>query len=203
MANQKGGVGKIINLSDALEDVRIAILQLEFSIKLLSYCKLEKMDPQEFDTDHMILLEGGDIRLPKGNFSDKDNIVRAAGVYVSLAFGASALVMDKAYEAADINPDPLSNDNWKKIRNLVFMVRCAYAHGIAEPKWKAQGEFKRTISIEVHDQIIKIDLQELDGKTFDFKHLGGHSIWLGILEESLSVLRTKTLKGSKNLKAKP
>lgn len=180
-----------MNFTDALEDVRLAKLQLEFSIKLLSYCELDKMDPQEFDTDHLILLKEENILFPKGHFSDQDDIIRAASVSVSLAFAASALALDKAYEVAGIKPAPLSEDNLIKLRTLVYMVRCAYAHGIAEPKWKVKDKYRKLFSIELDGETIKIDFRErdLDGKNFAYEQIGGHRMWLRILDESLSVLR--------------
>ena len=179
----------MMNFTDALEDVRLAKLQLEFSIRLLSYCELDKMDPQKFDTDHLILLKEENIHFPKGHFSDLDNIIRAASVSVSLAFAASALALDKAYEVAGLKPDPSSEDNSIKLRTLVYMVRCAYAHGIAEPKWKVKGKYRKLFSIELDGETIEIDFPVLDGTNFAYEQIGGHRMWLRILDESLSVLR--------------
>jgi hypothetical protein len=64
---------------------------IEFAIKLLSYCELEKIDAPEFDTDHIVLLQNRNLGFPMGHFSDSENIVKAAMVTVSLAFGASVL----------------------------------------------------------------------------------------------------------------
>ena len=83
-----------MTLDEALEDVEIAFLQLEFAIKLLMYCELKKIDPSEFDTDAIIRLENGNLQFPTGHFSDLDNIIRSASVSVNLAFGGSALVLD-------------------------------------------------------------------------------------------------------------
>ena len=45
-----------MNLDEALQDVEIAFWQLEFSIKLLMFCELKKLDPSEFDTNHLVKL---------------------------------------------------------------------------------------------------------------------------------------------------
>ncbi|GAB6269292.1 MAG: hypothetical protein STSR0002_20340 [Smithella sp.] len=52
-----------MNLSEALEDVEIAFRQLEFAIKLRSYCELGNIRPQEFDTDHTVILENGNVTI--------------------------------------------------------------------------------------------------------------------------------------------
>ena len=46
-----------VTLDDALVDVGIAFLQVAFSIKLLSYCELDRIRPAEFDTHQVVLLE--------------------------------------------------------------------------------------------------------------------------------------------------
>ena len=178
-----------MTLNEALEDVEIAFLQLEFAIKLLSYCELEKIDPTEFDTDHTVRLENGNLKFPVGHFSDLDNIIRAAKVSVALAFGGSALALDKAYEVAGIEPDPASKDGLIKLRTLVYMVRCAYAHGVADPKWEVQGKYRITMEVELAGEPIMIDLRKLDGQDFDFDHLGGHHNWFGIWHDAISALR--------------
>lgn len=73
-----------MNLIEALEDVEITFQQLEFAIKLLSYCELGKIEPKDFDTDHTVILENGNLSFPIGHFSDPDNIIRADKVAVLL-----------------------------------------------------------------------------------------------------------------------
>jgi len=178
-----------MTLNEALEDVEIAFLQLEFAIKLLSYCELEKIDPAEFDTDHTVDLENGNLNFPAGHFRDLDNIIRAAKVSISLAFGGSALALDQAYTVADIKPDPGSKDRLIKLRTLVYMVRCAYAHGVADPKWEVQGKYRKTMEVELAGGPIMIDMGRLDGQDFDFDDLGGHRNWFGIRDDTIAALR--------------
>ena len=85
-----------VTLDDALVDVSIAFLQVEFSIKLLSYCELDRIRPAEFDTHQVVLLEQESLAFPIGRFSTQEEIVRAAMVAVSLALAGSALTLDKA-----------------------------------------------------------------------------------------------------------
>jgi hypothetical protein len=185
--------GSSMNLAHALEDVRISFLQLEFAIRMLTYCEQGKIDLNEFDTRHIVLLDKGNLGFPSGHFSDPDNIIRAAGVSVSLAFGASALTLDKAFEAAGVEPDPLSEDNRIKLRTVIFMVRCAYAHGIAEPTWKVKGRYSRKISVELRSGRIELDLEALHGNVFDFDQLGGHHIWFQIRDEAVTELGPRCL----------
>lgn len=185
-----------MNLIEALQDVDIAFWQLEFAIKLLSYCELGKIEPREFDTDHTVLLDSGNLGFPAGHFSKTENIVRAAMVSVSLAFGASALALDKAYEVAGIAPKPTAADNTIKLRTLVYMIRCAYAHGIADPKWEVRDKYKQVISVELVSGRVEINLKELHGKDFDFSQLGGHHLWFQIRDASVASMKEREEKNS-------
>ena len=178
-----------MTLCDALQDVDIAFLQLEFSIRLLTFCELEKINPAEFDTDLTVLLDGGNLPYPSGHFSDAANIIRAAGVSVSLAAGASALVLHKAWEVAGIAPDPTSEDRLVQLRTMVYMVRCAYAHGIAEPRWEVRGDFRRSFELRMTDGPVAFDLHEFHGRSFDFDDLGGYRTWFAIRDVTLETLR--------------
>lgn len=178
-----------MTLTETLEDIEIAFLQLEFAIKLLSYCELRKIKPSEFDTDHVVLLEEGNLGFPTGHFSDPDNIIRAAAVSVLLAFGASALALDKAYEVAGIEPDPSSEDKVTALRTLVYMVRCAFAHGIADPRWEVRGKYRRKVMVELASGPIEFDLPKLHGQSFDFDQLGGHRNWFLIRDDAVAALR--------------
>ena len=46
-----------MNTQEALFDIEISFLQLEFAIKLLSYCKLGRIErpAEEFDTNHIVV----------------------------------------------------------------------------------------------------------------------------------------------------
>ncbi len=178
-----------MTLTESLIDIEIAFLQLEFAFKLLSYCDLKKIDPSEFDTDHTVLLENGNLGFQTGHFSDPDNIIKAATVSVLLAFGASALALGKAYEVAGIEANPSSGDKIIRLRTLVYMVRCAYAHGIADPRWEVRGKYKRSMIVDFASETIEIDLAKLDGQNFDFNHLGGHRNWFLIRDDAVSALR--------------
>ena len=177
-----------MTLDDALFDVCIAFRQVEFSIKLLSFCERNKIDPAEFDTHEIVRLKHGNLSFPPGNFKEMEAIVRAASVAVSLAFGASALILDKAWEVAGIDPDPLCKDGKVKLRTLVYLVRCAYAHGLAEPKWKVHDQYRQVLEVDLLSPPLRLDLCELDGQGFDPNQLGGHAIWFKVRDKSVCAL---------------
>ena len=178
-----------MTLGEALEDIDIAFLQLEFSLKLLTFCELGKIDPVEFDTDLTVRLENGNLSYPFEHFSQPENIVRAAAVSVSLAAGATAFVLDKTWEVAGVARNPKSEDPSAQLRAVVYMVRCAYAHGIAEPRWEVRGDYRRTFEFRLPEEPVELNLRELDGRGFDFDDLGGYRTWFAIRDATLETLR--------------
>ncbi len=181
-----------MTLEEALFDVEMAFRQIEFSIKLLYYCEHEKINPADFDTNHIVRLEQENLRFPPEYFKRLDDIIIAASVAVSLAFGGSALTLDKAWEIAGICPDPQSADESVKLRTLVHMVRCAYAHGVADPKWEVKGKYHQVLEVDLLDPPLTLDLRKLHGKEFGFKVLGGHARWFDIRNVSVATIKCLT-----------
>jgi hypothetical protein len=158
----------LMTLNDALADVNIGFRQLEFAIKLLSFCELGNITPSDFDTDHVVILGNETLKFPRGKFNDADSIIKAAGTSVLIAFSASVLVLDDAFQAAGMNPDPEAvGNNDAQLRTLIYMVRNAQAHGIADPRWKVHGKYSRTLNVKLEGTSISLDLSTLNGQVFD------------------------------------
>jgi hypothetical protein len=84
------------------------------------------------------------------------------------------LVLDKGFEAMGIGPNPGASDNVGKLRALIYMVRCAPAHSIADPHWEARGKFARTITVDLAGAQISLNLAALHGQRFHIDQLGGY-----------------------------
>ena len=177
-----------IKLKDALADVDIAFRQLEFAIKLLSYCELGNMKPSDFDTDHVVLLQRETLNFPRGKFNDADSINKAAATSVLIAFSASVLVLDDAFEAAGMKADPGAMGNDGQLRALIYMARCAQAHGIADPRWEVRGKYCRTLSVNLGGTSISLDLRALHGENFVVDQLGGYANWYRIRDAAVQLL---------------
>jgi hypothetical protein len=134
------------------------------------------------------LLEGGSLHFPIGHFSDADSLIRAASISVLLAFSASVLVLDKGFKVIGLKPDPEASDNVRKLRALIYMLRCAQAHGIADPRWEAHGKYARTITVDIDGAPIPpLDLQALNGERFHIDQLGGYQNWYRIRNAATEV----------------
>ena len=175
-------------ITEALEDIDIAFRQLEFAIKMLSFCELGKINPSDFDTDHLVILDGGNLSLPSGHFADNDSITRAAGIGVLIAFSATALVLDKAFEIKGVKPDPEDADDVRQLRTLIYMVRCAQAHGIADARWNATGKYRRTLNFDFDGVPMSLDLRTLNETPFDIDQIGGYLNWYRIRDSAVRAL---------------
>ena len=174
---------------DALIDLDLAFRQLEFTIKLLSFCELGKINPSEFDTNHIVEIGNERLHFPRGKFSDKISLEKAAETSVLIAMSASALVLNDAFNAFGILPNPDATDNEGQLRALVYIVRCAYAHNIAAPLWEVRGKYLRTLSVNLDGGSISLDLRPLHGQLFHLNQLGGYANWYRIKVAAHRLLR--------------
>ena len=107
-----------------------------------------------------------------------------------LAFSASVLVLEQGFDAIGITPDPEASDNAGKLRALIYMVRCAQAHGIADPHWEARGKFARPITVDLAGAQISLDLRALHGQRFHADQLGGYENWYRIRAAADRIFRS-------------
>jgi hypothetical protein len=161
-------------LTETLQEVAIAFRQLEFAIRLLSYCELGGIQPSDFDAPHLTQLPNGSLHFPSGSFADETAILSAANINVITALGACFLVLDQAFEAFGINPDPDAADNIVRLRTLIYMVRCSFAHRIGDPRWEVRGKYRRQLVVMLPSKFISLDLQTLNGAAFDIDVIGGY-----------------------------
>jgi hypothetical protein len=171
-------------MREAIEDVEIGFRQLEFAIKLLSYVELGKVNPAEFDTDHLVQLGTGNLHFPSGNFQSSDALVRSAQINVVIAFSATTLALDQAFDAIGMKHHFLATDDDGKLRLLVYIVRCAYAHGFANPRWHVTNKNAGVLAVNVEGRTITLDLPHLHGKAFEIKQIGGYENWYRIRNAS-------------------
>ncbi len=98
------------------------------------------------------------------------------------------LVLDKAFEAAGIAPDPEASDPSAKLRTLLYMLRCAQAHGPADPRWEVRGKYRRTLELDVDGFRISLDLAAFDKQPFTVDQIGGYETWYAIYKMAIAVL---------------
>lgn len=175
-------------LNSELLDVEYAFKQIEFAYRLMVYCEDGCIDKKKFTMPLTIQNKRDILVFPDRNFQSDEDIALASQINVSVCFGVSAIVLDALFEKAEIKPNPDSPKPIDKLRTLVYMVRCAFAHNFAKPCWKAQGSFKREIHLDLDGSNLSVDMESLDGKEFDYSYLGLEN-WYKIKEKAVQLIR--------------
>lgn len=165
---------------EILENIEQAFLQLAFSIKLLTFFELRKIDKDEFDTDLIILGERGNIGYRHGTFKTYDDLICGATNNFNLTLGFTAITLESSLQAAKIPNNPNDSSSNGMLRTLIYMIRCAYAHDLMHPRWNVKGQYYQKLRIELHSKTIELDLSEKNGQPFDIKDIGGHEIYFQI-----------------------
>ena len=165
------------------ETIEQAFLQLAFAVKLVTYAELGKFSRPEFDTDVLIKLERRNLPLRGGTFHSDDDIVLAAQNNFVLTLGFTVIVLDRALSEAGYasNLDGASPN--RDLRALIYMVRCAFAHDMMNPRWEARGPFARELHVTLPSGVLLIDARALNEQPFDISHVGGYEGYWEIKEE--------------------
>ncbi len=183
----------IVNsVTAALVDVEHAFQHLEFAIRLMCYCEQGHLDLAQFDSDVTILLERENVSFPSGLFTSQEGAIRAAQANVGVCFGASAIVLDAAFDAAGIRRQPQLREPADELRTLVYMIRCAFGHNPAFPVWDARGnDFCRELSLSINSLNLSVDLGALHGRSFEYEHIGGFANWPRIRSASEAIMNDR------------
>jgi hypothetical protein len=178
------------SVREALCDVERAFKNLEFAIRFMCYFEQGHVDVKHFDKDLTILFERESINFPAGAFGTPESLNQPVQSLVSIAFGTSAMVLEVAFGAAGIARTPRSRDSESELRTLVYMVRCAFAHNPAFPRWEARGsDYARRFALELDASLLTVDFAALNGQLFDYEHIGGFANWFRVKEASLALMR--------------
>jgi hypothetical protein len=68
------------------------------------------------------------------------------------------------------------------------MARCAFAHNVLAPHWEVKPKYGRQLAIALPDIALQLDLNQLSGKPFYIKQIGGYSQLFKIKDRILQVL---------------
>ncbi|MCX6543528.1 MAG: hypothetical protein NTV05_03840 [Acidobacteria bacterium] len=165
------------------EMIEQAFLQLVFAIKLLTYTELGKIDKAEFDGDVLIKLSKRNLPFPAGTFRSDDDIVLAAQNNFCITLGFTAIVLDEALNRAGSVRELDEASPHRDLRTLVYMVRCAFAHDMMNPRWEARGPFARQLCVLLPSGPLRVDTAALNGRAFDHAAIGGMETYFEIRNE--------------------
>ncbi|MFZ1743513.1 MAG: hypothetical protein WAT93_11685 [Pontixanthobacter sp.] len=142
--------------------------QLAFAWKLYHYGLEGKIKPGELDADVTFHESDMFFVVPKALGSDSDLII-ALQNNLTIAFGAAAITLNRVREEQGIVlPNPISSDEDQCVA-LIYQVRNAFAHDIAEPRWQVFERYRRVYEFAGRS----FDLRQLNNEAFEYRHLGG------------------------------
>jgi hypothetical protein len=158
------------------EQVEQAFLHFCWTIKLNSYLNIyPPANKVDFDSPISVLDPTDPFHLPGDQFNTDDDIHLGAENCVLLSVGALFLALDTALDQADIKNDPSALDSFGQLRILIYMSRCAFAHNVLAPHWEVHGKYCRKLSITIPEVNLQLDLNQLSGRLFEIKQIGGYS----------------------------
>jgi hypothetical protein len=142
--------------------------QLSFAWKLYNYGLDGKIDPAELDVD--VTWEDGEMLfvVPRALGGPEDLLI-ALENNLTIAFGAAAITLNRAREESGVGlPDPILSEAEQCVA-LIYQIRNAFAHDIAEPVWQINPRYCRHYDFGGQH----FDLSDRDGTPFRYEHLGG------------------------------
>lgn len=156
--------------------------QLAFAWKLYNYGLDGNIDPEKLDQD--VTWEDGNMVfvVPKA-LGGPDDLILALENNLTIAFGAAAITLNRTREELDLQlPDPIATEP-EQCLALIYQIRNAFAHDIAEPRWKIKARFRRHYIFGD----MSIDLTSLDGLVFDNAQIGGPEAFFRIKDYFVEV----------------
>lgn len=166
-------------LNDFLGYLDSAIKQFEFSLKLWHYLQEYPIQLKDFDIPLTIEEGASRIVMSEGTFTGYGELIVASENITSMCFGSIAIVLWKAIQHADyVLPKSITQEK-DELASLVYMIRCAFAHDMAKPRWNIKKEkYNRKYRIGSHI----ISLIEKDGKIFSYQDIGGAEMMLVFID---------------------
>lgn len=149
-----------------------AFANVDFAWKLLVYGEAGEIDLEKLDIE--IVFQDDDGRPfyvpPARIFPDQDDLIRALHNNLTIAFGAAAITLYRSIEEAGhaVPRGEIVSEEEQCIA-LVYQVRNAFAHDIAEPRWEIRNPvFEREYTIAEKT----FDLRGMNGQDFRYEDFG-------------------------------
>lgn len=167
----------------SIEKIEQAFLQLSFSLKVMCYFELHKVDKESFDTD--VIFTDPEIYFPHNEFQTYDDLMLASQNAVIISLGLTAITFEEAIRS--LRKQNL-NSSEVDLLDLLYMVRCAFGHGMINPVWKIEKKHRRTFDLSFKSFSFQIDLTCKNEQPFNIEDIGGYSYYYRYKEEIIRLL---------------
>lgn len=154
--------------------------QLEFAWKLLAYAEDGNIDLEKLDVGMTFEEKGMMLVLRDKVFDSYDDLVLACQNNLGVAFGAAAITLNRAREEANVALPQSFHDDRDHFVALVYQIRNAFAHDIAEPRWCVRRPAHRR---RYQLPGIDVDLSSIEiGEPFTYESVGGPEVMMALYE---------------------
>ena len=154
-----------------------AFANLEFAWKLLVYGEAGEIDLEKLDVEIVFKDDAGRPFFvpPARIFADPGDLILALRNNLTIAFGAAAITLHRSIEEVGYRvPKREITSEEEQCIALVYQVRNAFAHDIAEPRWEMRNQiFEREYTIAEET----FDLRGLNGKKFRYDDFGVEALF--------------------------
>lgn len=154
-----------------------AFANVEFASKLLTYGESGNISLEKLDIEFVFQDDKGRpfFAPPARIFSDPYDLIIALENNLTIAFGAAAITLHRSIEEAGHRvPRREFESEEDQCIALVYQVRNAFAHDIAEPRWEMRNPvFEREYTIAER----VFDLRGLNGQKFRYEDFSIESLF--------------------------
>ena len=150
-----------------------AFQQLEFAWKLYNYVLEGHIDLDALDKP-LTFQEGKSVLVLQDKLlQTPDDLILACENNLCIAFGAAAITLNRCREDTSPNPpDPIVSEVDQFV-SLVYQIRNAFAHDMAEPRW-SMNDARYARAYEFGG--IRVDLAKVGNKLFEYQDIGGPEV---------------------------
>jgi len=60
---------------------------------------------------------------------------------------------------------------------------------MADPRWQVYHRYRRKITLHLADQTTTLDLARLNGRHFEYEHIGGLANWFHLKDRALDLIQ--------------
>lgn len=170
-----------------VEKVRWAIEHFVFTMKLSAIVENGMINHEIFRPSTNVIFSGEPLMtIPEWDGLTQAGLIDAVRNYQMMSIAGSSIAADNALSAKhgrssqnlwQANPNDLNS-----LREILFLIRSAYAHTVPDVHWQIAGRRKTNIySVETPDQIVEFDANGKHGAKLDFADFGGLKGYLSLL----------------------
>lgn len=163
-----------------------AFSQLAFAWKLHNYALEGRIDLEALDRP-ITYIDGQStiFVLPDRVLNSPDDLILAFENNLVIAFGAAAITLNRCREEANIRLAHEIETETDQFASLVYQIRNAFAHDIAEPRWNITNpRYARQYEFGG----MRFDLSDVGNSNFSYDHIGGPERLFHIKEYAQNVV---------------